>query len=1036
MAESNETLDNINSSLQSMAEINKQMIKQLDYMNEKAYNPMYNYNKKIYDVEQKRMKGQKEQVHMLKDMAGKTKEIFMYITSAKIAISLIDIVKSTFEIEQHMMQLGVRMGKAREGGKELYKQFANIQKETGRSAEQAKEMVTILASNKFQGNIEKVGAHMLRFAHATGLTDSEAGQLAVNLSRVGGLGDKSLMQITAGMAKVQQRVGISAEGMSALADSISISAHNMIAFGKTEQDIKQMTIRTTALVAALEKVGVRAQETIQLIEQLTDPERIEDNIALYSQLGISIQDALNGGDITEQLGSGLQEMASKAAAMGPIAGAQYAKAFGMSYKQLMKVNQTDIMGEMSKTAEDMVPEDPQKMMIELQKNVKTTLDHIYETIYKFEGFLRGFGPIILTAIAMLIAFAPIIGKKIASIFTPRENKALASAQTDLEKGVEDSLSMAGEKGGERLKAYLSKIKLPEVGKGAVSNTLGEYQVQQLEKSQQILVEIQQSVKKQREELDNNIKNRKKQLEQLRTEISLNTEINGATYQAQKSAEKSLMNQILYDEQRDTILENYVNKQENFYNLEKQIEDLSSDGLRTLQKRAETELTIAKEKENALSKQQEATKKQLKDNELIDKQLEHQIALYTATFKEINTSTAEGLEAFARISEKIDHLQNERTKMATLQDELNQKLNDEKSQMQSITDEVQKRKDAETQITKEYDKRVKDGLMNPAANGGFVNTLKKTVDAIRSSMVSGFKGVYNSVSSRFSKLITDVKMKLKDIQQHPIKAGISGLKGLSGIMGKLIGPMAILGLIMKLVQPVLENLQNVLKPLLSTFQGVFGKLFSTLITSLLPPILQLLKFLWPILTKIVWVAGLLISGIGHLIKGLGYLIPPLKGVGDGLIGAGGGLMALQESNDEVKKQIDLSTEDVKKSNLANTQATEENTAAQNNGPQDYYANGSGFSPAVTNASQSTQSTLAAQKANDAQKARDNNVSISAAAATFSLEIEKRIAEGIEGVQNLLSKMLNWMETPRLSLSNNSAEGTIGFGGPTLKPGETS
>jgi hypothetical protein len=1000
-------------------------------MNEKGYNPMYNWNKKLQKVEEERYKKQKEGYSLLKNMAEKTKEMVTYITAAKFTFSLIEIAKSTFEIEQNMMQLGVRMGKSREGGKLLYDQFANIQRTTGQSTENVSTMMNHLASSKFQGDMEIVGAHMLRFAHATGLSASESAQLAVNLSRVGGLGDRSLMQITAGMAKVQQRVGISASGMSALADSISASAHNMVAFGKTEQDIKQMTIRTTALVAALEKVGIAAHESTSLIENLTDPERIEENIALYSQLGISIQDALNGGDITEQLGAGLQDMAAKAAAMGPIAGAQYAKAFGISYKTLMKANQADIMGEMGKTAEDMVPEDPQKTMIELQKNVKTSLDYISETINRFEGFIRGFGPIIVTAITALIAFAPMIGKKIASLFSPKDNKALASAQTDLEKGVEDSLDMAGKKGGEKLKAQISKTMkgVAPIGEGSISGTIGEKQIQQLQQSQQIMAEIEQSVKTQNDELNTQEQIRVKQLNLLLEEMAANKDKDGAAYAAQQSAEKQLRKELNFIEERRAITDDYLHKQQNIYDVEGQIVRLSSDALRMELESAKSASVTALEQEKSLNRNIELRDQSIKQ---IEKEIERQMSQAEA-YNNAFESTVVGTRQYAEMKQKMEEATLEAEKLENILKKEVQDRENEKNSLQAVLKNVQERQQYEALITNEYEKRIEKGMMDPASNGGLVNNLKKTISAIVSGARTGISSMTTKVKASMNTLVTDIKKKLQNFKEHPLKASISGLKGLGGAIGKLIGPMAILGIIMKLVQPILQNLQDVLQPLMKTFQGVFGKLFNTLITSLLPPLLNILKLIWPLLTGIAFIAGMLVKGIGYLVKGLGFLFPPLKEVGDGLIGAGEGLMELKDSNKEVQNSLGQAADDIKTSNLTNTKATEENTAAQsNNGPADYYATGTGFTPAVTNSGSSAQASLAAQKQNEEQKARDNNTSIMATASVVSTEVEKRIANASENMEVILNKILGWLNAPRTNLNNRSNETMDGFGGPINTP----
>ena len=92
----------------------------------------------------------------------------------------------------------------------------------------------------------------------------------------------------------------------------------------------------------MEKVGVSAQVATSFVEKLMDPERIEENIGLYSQLGITMEEALSGNALNgDTLQEGLKEFSQRIVDMGPIAGSAYAKSFGYSYNQAMKTVKLD-----------------------------------------------------------------------------------------------------------------------------------------------------------------------------------------------------------------------------------------------------------------------------------------------------------------------------------------------------------------------------------------------------------------------------------------------------------------------------------------------------------------------------------------------------------------------------------------------------------------------------------------------------------------------------------------------------------------------
>lgn len=1020
MADTEETLGNINSSLQNMVEIQKKMMEGFQTINEKGLDPAYGYSKKWAKEQEKLNKELNKGEGIISRMYKNTKEITMLLLSTKLSFGILNFVKETFEIEQNMMRLGVQMGKGREGGKALYQIVGDIQEATGYSADNIQEMVSTLAKNKFQGDIEAMGSHMLRFAQATGLSVSESSQFAVNLSRVGGLGDKAVMQISAGMAAVQQRVGVSAEGMSALSDSISTAAHNMVAFGKTEQDIRQMAVRTTALVAALEKVGIAARESTSLIEQLTDPERIEENIALYSQLGISIQDALSGGDITDQLGAGLQEMASKAAAMGPIAGAQYAKAFGMSYKTLMKANQADIMGEMGKTAEDMSSDDPQQQMVELMKNTETIMDTMSKTVNRVEGLLRQFSPIMLAlgVIIWRVIVKPMIDG-IRNAFS-KGNTARASVETakQLETAVEDSLDTAGEKGGAKLSAKISKAmkSMPVIGDGKLIDAVGNKQLENLQKARMLQTEaeqrLQNEIDKQREIRDA----RQKIIDLFPKEQSERDKLS--------ASQQSLLNYSLKEVDNANkmmkSLETRKDMQENVYNVYQRLSNLTDKDLLD-------QASLAKQMTTETQRQIDA---QIKLNNEKQEQLDKEIDIRSAIRPRLVALNEElkklpmGTSEYETQIDLIDKLNKQMEESGSRTETINKEWADGINKLTEVENQLKKQKKLENEINN----LVADRKIVATGAGGLINEIRRTGQSFTRSM----RGALTDVATSIRKGLNNVGERFTKFRQELRNAGggnalIGGLKkglgGLMGAMAKLAIPMMILGLVMKMIQPLLDNLMKVLQPLLDVIGGALMKLASTLIKALMPPLLKVLAMILPIAGKLIWV-------LGALIKGIGYLTQIFDG--GAMKDIGQGLMDFGNETDEIADQLRKSADDIKSSNLTNTQATEANTAAQQDGPQDYRASQGTFT-AVTTGQQTAVASLEKQKENDNQAKRDTATTAMATSMVASTYLEQKIAEFTEAANVTLNKIYELLNRPITTGVNNSSTIMRGIGGTIETPG---
>jgi hypothetical protein len=406
--------------------------------------------------------------------AGRLTNIML---GSKMVGSFIDLFQSVRDTNIEMKNLGFRMGLGEKGAKELNKSFAGMMQNTGASAENAKTMTEILTKGRIDPkDIKELGTQMLNFSAVTGVSATQSAQLAKNLSSVGNLSLKSIQQITTGMAKVQQKVGMSEETMENLTVEIQSSAFHMAALGGTEKDIAKMAKNTIALGAALEKVGVDASKATQLIDRLTDPENLEESLGLMSQLGISIEDAFSGKDITDELKSGMSEMAEQAKAMGPIAGAQYAKSFGMSYRDLMKMTNEEFSNSYSESQKELEKQmDPAEAIKNMSDQMDTFFGRIDKIFGKLSGFFRGLPEIILVGLAVLGFSIPgifaKIGEKIKGIFqgigknagdeiNSEMVKASVGTQEALEKGVSGGLGLGISKNVE-----IAKQKLASFGKG-------------------------------------------------------------------------------------------------------------------------------------------------------------------------------------------------------------------------------------------------------------------------------------------------------------------------------------------------------------------------------------------------------------------------------------------------------------------------------------------------------------------------------------------------------------------------------------------
>lgn len=354
---------------------------------------------------------------VLKDTAESFKQVGSVFVSFKLLTNMTEMLKKNKELSIELNRSLVNSGRFGESLEEAKKATFGLRTAFGATFEDAKAVVETLAQKQYVGNIQEAAGASYQFARATGLGKAEVAQLTVDLQKIGKVSGKTTTAMYADLLKIQQANGMTKEGMKLTGDQIVKNAANMRAWGKTEAEIRNMAAKTGMLVSAFEKVGISAQEATSLIDKLLNPENIEENIASYAALGISLTDAINGEIDEGQISAGLKDFGNKLKEMGPIAGKAYAKAMGISYSQAIKA--TDLE---NATSEALTPTDQaNEALTQLTENTKTWEEKLGDVGNKIEGFIQGLPTIILASIAII---QPIIGGMIERTMKNTKKKVL------------------------------------------------------------------------------------------------------------------------------------------------------------------------------------------------------------------------------------------------------------------------------------------------------------------------------------------------------------------------------------------------------------------------------------------------------------------------------------------------------------------------------------------------------------------------------------------------------------------------------------
>lgn len=928
-----EDVSNLTSSLKEMTKVlennNKLLLKSGDIYNntrdtQKEINKNLEKQGKIQKDVTAEYKKQNALIENTKELAGEILSNFtklsLVFTSGGIIGAVAKIVKDSINLDNVTTKLAARMGKMVQKA-ELKGAVNSLQAEVGATYESAVEMVSMLASRRYVDNITEAAKGANLFNRATGVAEGQVANFVTELNKGAHLTTSSINAMLTGMIKVQQSIGLSEEGMYTATIAIQKAAVNMSAFGKSADDIQKMANQTTALIGAMEKVGVAAGDAAQLIDKLTDPDRIEDNILLYSQLGISMEDAMSGNFDLKNMDGQLKEMAQRIVDMGPIAGSQFAKSMGMSYKQAtqmakMEGNEVDQVSEAAQTAE----EGALDTMKQLEEQTEGFGEAMQTAFNEIEGRIRQLPEIALAAGGTLIATLLTSAKKKIMEFS--QDVSSPKQMSVMTEGIGSSIALGFNKG-----LHIAEQSLLQTGKTAkraVGQWLDSTAVGAFFNGTERRIDALIAKAKKQTFADVYLESAKKnKVDILRDHEKLLEE--------QKQAELNKLQELLDEKQKEIFKAN------------------EGDIGKAL---AEVQADVANEGNGSSSKQEKAKLKAVQEIVKAYEKMNSQQESFKNRAKELledDHNLLENKEALANAQEKFSQAQEDSAKAAAeakaAEDEVNELIkirdkltgegaeearkeyNKRISEQQAILELAKKTaaekeielKDADDIVKKakeqveESEKQIKNQSMLVKLAKGFAINMKA---AVREKFdKSTFGQAYNAArqggegTTKRKAIMAGVGA----VAKEGTGKALSGIaKGVSGIM-KSVGPMAlvmaVIGKIMeKLQEPmedVIDGLMTFFQPVMDILTGVFGEALTKIVKSLFPPLLKIsahiLQFMGVLLTplKLILKALSHLPGIGKAFEGVNDVIEAITGkeVADGLIKAAENI---ENSGDDLTK----------------------------------------------------------------------------------------------------------------------------------------
>ena len=276
---------------------------------------------------------------------------FAVFQSAQIA----GAVRQMADFYQGFKNLSYQMGKSNTASKEFLKNIYKVKIATGDTLDNLNEITVALIKNRVEGgkSLQFLTKQISFFAEATGASVSQSSQLAGELYRIGHLGPKSISSIMTSMLKVQRTVGLTSEEIEGLSQNIIETTTELSNLNKTSAFIENFQKGTIKLASAFRSVGLEATKATDIVDRLLDIDQLENNMLLYSKMGISIQDAVAGNIDPNMMTERLQMVGQEIASMSRPAGAALARQMGISYREALQYQNLRPTGDISTEDSDM-----------------------------------------------------------------------------------------------------------------------------------------------------------------------------------------------------------------------------------------------------------------------------------------------------------------------------------------------------------------------------------------------------------------------------------------------------------------------------------------------------------------------------------------------------------------------------------------------------------------------------------------------------------------------------------------------------------
>ena len=346
---------------------------------------------------------------------------------------------------KEMRQLNKELGTGSRTSAELRQSFAKLSREIGVATNNIYELVS--QTKEYHQGVQETTASTLKFIKASGASSDIVAKFSAKLNILGKASDTSFTNMYESILSVRDAYGLTDSQI----DNIITSLENYaVVTGASNEQMERASVTLAKFTSQLTSAGMAADDVSEIVNGMLDPDKMTDNLALMSKLGISLSDMVSGDPLNALDGAAdkLKKLSQEIVSISKtnrIQANEVAKVYGLTLEQASTLANMD-------TSENAL--NTQKKLEQYRQEMTTFTESIGNTINVLSGIISG--P--LLAVGKIVeAFGNTLGmlpRGISALLVAFTGKKILNALTDR---LGEAGKKFGKNVGETMSQYLDQV---------------------------------------------------------------------------------------------------------------------------------------------------------------------------------------------------------------------------------------------------------------------------------------------------------------------------------------------------------------------------------------------------------------------------------------------------------------------------------------------------------------------------------------------------------------------------------------------------